>query len=815
VPDHPDLEAEQEFLNRAFDGLESMRGEARQMLQGVLDLGKGGTFQSRTERDIVVRTSLARLEQLDIGDQALYFGRIDRFPEPDADGGNGSILGESFHIGRLAVSGPDHEPLVVDWRAPVAEPFYRATGLDPQGLARRRHLAVRGRTVLGLEDEYFVDPTRAPGAPLLPVSASPASDGDPSGERLLSEGMVLGGPGALLSALGQARTGHMGDIIGTIQREQDEIIRSPLSGVLVVQGGPGTGKTAVALHRAAYLLYTHRFPLERQGVLVVGPNPLFLRYIEQVLPSLGETGVSLSTVAGLVPEVRVKGTDDPAVAKLKGDVRMVKVLERAVRTRQRPLRHDIEVPFGAGVLRLRAKTTEEIVALARRRPGTHNVRRRFVEAHVLRALADDYRARLARGIERLGEGDGDPDDLDADAVAAMDADGGPSAEEQADLARRLRRTPQVAEALDRMWPRLSPHELLHDLLGARPLLTAAGQGILSPEAVRRLYRPRSTALDQVPWTVADAALIDEARTILGPRRGGARPNRPRANRADEGSAQEGGFWPQGLAASPMPTSGATSGPEDDVRSFGHIVVDEVQDLSPMQLRMLARRSLSGSMTVVGDIAQATGPWAPESWDDVTRHLSPQRATRLVELTVSYRTPAEVIAVAAQVLAVAAPAISPPRPVRQSGFSPRIITASRSGLAEAVAQATRQEVAAVTPGRVAVLGPAVMLPELARALSDAGLDPTDPRDPRGDGLAAGLVLLPADETNGLEFDAVVVVEPALVAAVGDDVAGEQPPVATTRGLRTLYVALTRPTRRLAVVHAEPLPVALVSPAHRPS
>ncbi|MGA2306023.1 MAG: UvrD-helicase domain-containing protein [Acidimicrobiales bacterium] len=811
MPDHPDLEAEQEFLNRAHDGLESMRGEARQMLQGVLDLGKGGTFQSRTERDIVVRTSLARLEQLDIGDQALYFGRIDRFPEPDADGGNGTGLGESFHIGRLAVSGPDHEPLVVDWRAPVAEPFYRATGLDPQGLARRRHLAVRGRTVLGLEDEYFVDPSRAPGAPILPVTDAPASDESSSGERLLSEGMVLGGPGALLSALGQARTGHMGDIIGTIQREQDEIIRSPLSGVLVVQGGPGTGKTAVALHRAAYLLYTHRFPLERQGVLVVGPNPLFLRYIEQVLPSLGETGVSLSTVAGLVPEVRVKGTDDPAVGKLKGDVRMVKVLERAVRTRQRPLRHDIDVPFGAGVLRLRAKTTEEIVALARRRPGTHNVRRRFVEAHVLRALADDYRARLARGIERLGEADGLPDDVAAHLAADIDAAAGPSAEEQAELARRLRRTPQVAEALDRMWPRLSPHELLHDLLGARPLLAAAGQGILSSEAIRRLYRPRSSALDQVPWTVADAALIDEARTILGPRRGGARPNRPRAGRVDEGNAQEGGFWPQGLASSPMPTSGATLGPEDDIRSFGHIVVDEVQDLSPMQLRMLARRSLSGSMTVVGDMAQATGPWAPESWDDVTRHLSPQRATRLVELTVSYRTPAEVIAVAARVLAVAAPGISPPRPVRQSGFTPRIIAASRAGLAEAVARATREEVAAVTPGRVAVLGPAVMLPELARALSDAGLDPTDPRDPRGDGLAAGLVLLPADETNGLEFDSVVVVEPALVAAVGDEVAGEQPPVATTRGLRTLYVALTRPTRRLAIVHAEPLPVALGAPA----
>ncbi len=470
-------------------------------------------------------------------------------------------------------------------------------------------------------------------------------------------------------------------------------------------------------------------PWNARGSWSSGPNPLFLRYIEQVLPSLGETGVSLSTVAGLVPEVRVKGTDDPAVGKLKGDVRMVKVLERAVRTRQRPLRHDIDVPFGAGVLRLRAKTTEEIVALARRRPGTHNVRRRFVEAHVLRALADDYRARLARGIERLGEADGLPDDVAAHLAADIDAAAGPSAEEQAELARRLRRTPQVAEALDRMWPRLSPHELLHDLLGARPLLAAAGQGILSSEAIRRLYRPRSSALDQVPWTVADAALIDEARTILGPRRGGARPNRPRAGRVDEGNAQEGGFWPQGLASSPMPTSGATLGPEDDIRSFGHIVVDEVQDLSPMQLRMLARRSLSGSMTVVGDMAQATGPWAPESWDDVTRHLSPQRATRLVELTVSYRTPAEVIVVAARVLAVAAPGISPPRPVRQSGFTPRIIAASRAGLAEAVARATREEVAAVTPGRVAVLGPAVMLPELARALSDAGLDPTDPRDPR--------------------------------------------------------------------------------------
>src|SRR5579863_1839572 len=239
-----------------------MRSDANRMLESVLDLGRGGTFQSRTERDIVVRTSLARLAQLDIGDQALCFGRIDRVPEP------GQRVGESFHIGRLAVSGPDHEPLVVDWRAPVAEPFYRATGLDPQGLVRRRHLAVRGRTVTGVEDELFTAD--------LDGGVSDGASGDGAGAH--GDGALEpGAAGALLAALGAARTGQMADIVATIQREQDEIIRSPLPGLLIVQGGPGTGKTAVALHRAAYLLYTHRFPLERQGVLVVGPNPLFLR----------------------------------------------------------------------------------------------------------------------------------------------------------------------------------------------------------------------------------------------------------------------------------------------------------------------------------------------------------------------------------------------------------------------------------------------------------------------------------------------------------------------------------------------------------
>jgi len=786
VATDPDVLSEQEFLDRAHEGLEAMRGEAARMLESVLDLGRGGTFQSRTERDIVVRTSLARLSQLDIGDQTLCFGRIDRIPEEPG------TTGESFHIGRLAVSGPDHEPLVVDWRAPVAEPFYRATGLDPQGLARRRHLAVKGRTVTGVEDEYFVDGRE--------FSAEHGRMGE-EGDSLVDD-LDLGGPGALLAALGQHRTGRMGDIVGTIQREQDEIIRSPLAGVLFVQGGPGTGKTAVALHRAAYLLYTHRFPLERQGVLVVGPNPLFLRYIEQVLPSLGETGVTLSTVSGLVSEVRARASEPSDLARLKGEARMAKVMARAVRTRERPLRDDVAIPFGATTLRLSTADSASIVSMAKRRPGPHNSRRRFVESQIIGLLSDQYE----RFQRDMGIGD-DEEATSADELgdAATDATA-----DRRDLGRQLRSLPALTEALHRMWPRLAPHELLHDLFGAKPLLAVAAKGILTPAEQLLLYRPRSSSLDAVSWTPADAALIDEVRTILGPRRTKTTRSRPDSRARTERAREEVGYWPSGLDPNPVPTShDVTLNAQDEaIRSFGHIVVDEIQDLSPMQLRMLARRSLSGSMTVVGDIAQATGPWAPRDWDEVAAHLSPTRRPRLVELTVSYRTPAEVVAIAARVLAVAAPGLSAPRPVRNAGTEPLLLAAAPGTLAARVAEVAAREVAAVGVGRTAVLAPGALLGEIRAALNHEGLHAVDPRDPRSEGLAAPLVLLPADEANGLEFDAVVVVEPALIAA-GDSTGtgAEGPPVWSTRGLRTLYVALTRPTRRLSVVHAMALPVEL--------
>ncbi len=785
---------EQDFVDRAYARLDAMRHDASSMMEGVLDLGRGGTFQSRTERDVIVRTSLARLEQLDIGDQALTFGRIDRIAEDLGDhgaGGDGDhrdqdgrdsreVDGrevmvapavpdgaptETFHIGRLAIHDADHEPLVVDWRAPVAEPFYRATGMDPQGLVLRRHLALDGRTVVGVEDERFGPPGAegASGAEGANGSAGrTADDGaqNRGGGQLLTGDLPIGGPAALLAALDRARSGHMGDIVATIQKEQDEIIRAPLPGILVVQGGPGTGKTAVALHRAAYLLYTHRFPLERQGVLVLGPNPLFLRYIEQVLPSLGETGATLSTVDGLVPEIRTTGDGPVDVARLKGESRMATVIARAVRTRQRALAHDVSVPFGALLLRFTAGDSRTIVESVRRRPGTHNARRRLVERAVAQLLAD--RARQTQ--ESLGVGT----TAEVTPFPGYEDPAG-LAEDEFDLeefSRRIRRVPELAEALDRMWPRLSPHELLHDLFGAPPLIAAAGRGVLSPDEQRMLQRERSSSLDGVAWTRADAALVDEARHLLGPRDGGA---------------------------------------DDGLRRYGHIVVDEVQDLSPMQLRMLARRSLSGSMTVVGDIAQATAPWAPASWDDITEHLPKGQADRTVELTVSYRTPTEVLDVAEKVLAVAAPGLRPPRPVRRTGKPPRMLRvtdgagspddAGDADLARTVVAAATEELEAIAPGRLAVIAPRPLVAPLVEAFAGSGVPAVDADALGRSGLSAPLVVLGADGANGLEFDSVVVVEPGIIAG------------ATDRGLRTLYVALTRPTQRLTVVSRSAPPVAL--------
>ena len=726
---HPELQSEQAYIETAYQRLDAMRAVARRTLNDALR-HPGGTFQAVEEREVIVRTTLQRLEQLDIGPESLVFGRIDE------------ETGESFHIGRLAVSTEDQEPLVVDWRAPVAEPFYRATGRHPMGLVRRRHFATEGPRLLAIEDEVF--------------SADAFDRSDGHGGRL-----ELVGTGALLAALERSRSGQMRDIVATVQRAQDEVIRAELPGVLVVQGGPGTGKTAVALHRAAYLLYTYRFPLERQGVLVVGPNTLFLRYIGQVLPSLGETGVTLSTVEGLVGGVRVRGTDSPLAARVKADARMAGLLARAVRDRQRALRHDVEVGFGPVLLRLRVSDSADIVAAAKRRPGGHNNRRRFVETLVARRLHGQLASALARrrrtnlrGIADEAAGttlglDGEPLGWQSGDGAGAGADTGEISTDE--LARQLRRHPDMAPALDRMWPVLRPEELVHDLFGALPLIRQAARGQLSEEECRALARPRSARLEDIPWTVADVPLLDEARVLLGPRK------------------------PHHV--------------EDELRTYGHIVVDEAQDLTPMQLRMLARRSLSGSMTVVGDIAQSTDSRAPAGWEDITRHLPSRRASRVAELGVNYRTPAEIMALASRVLAVTAPHLQPPRSVRSTGDEPAIVATTAVGLPAEVARAARELVDAAGAGTVAVVCPPSLEAPLAAELATAGMGFGVAET---DGLDEAVTLIPVGVVKGLEFDGVVVVEPAAIVEE------------SAQGLRALYVALTRATKLLTVVHARPLP-----------
>src|ERR1035437_5079444 len=762
-----EIAEEQKFLDLALDALDHMRSEARSLRDSAAVANMRGAGDL-VERDVVMGTALHRLDQLAIGDQPLFFGRIDYVE-------NELRHVDTYHVGRLAVSDDELNPLVVDWRAPVAEAFYRATGVESLGLTRRRHVAIRGHAVSGVEDEYFAD---ANGDLLLPDDEVRSA----TEEGLIEGGLALGGPGALLAALGRARTGRMGDIIATIQGEQDQIIRSPLAGVFLVQGGPGTGKTAVALHRAAYLLFTHRATLERQGVLVVGPNPLFLNYIENVLPSLGESGVTLSTIAGLVTNVEVRAVDPEEVDQLKGDLRMAKVLARALRTRERALRHDVEIPVGRAIVVLRARYSEEVVERARRRPGNHNQRRSAVGRELATRLANEYRDRFVH-----------------DASEEVNAVG--------ELAELIRSTPQFKEALQRIWPRLSGQELLHDLLGAPGRLKAAGKDVLSEKEIELLYRPRFTSSEEIAWTKADAALIDEARVLVGPRRRPRplpKPNDPGVLDGVDLDAYSGVHRAAALReAQRLAVAQSQELDEAEFVTYGHIVVDEAQDLSPMEPRVLKRRELTGSMTIVGDMGQATTASSSASWDVLLNVLAPRRTPSRVDLTVSYRTPEEVLNFAAATLLAATPELEPPRPVRRAGTLPTVKKVSEDEFNSALVDLTRVEIDAVAPGRVAVIVSSKRVDEIVSTLREGGLEAVDPRDQESKGLSADLVVLAAEGANGLEFDAVVVVEPGQIANRGAlDATGVTP-----RGLRTLYVALTRPTRRLAIVACKELPPTL--------
>ncbi len=791
-PEHEpssELEAEQRHLDAAYARLDVMRRAAERVAEGYTEVTRGGTHQARLEREAAEAYTRRRLASLDIGDTPLSFGRLDLLSADAADAADGTASPvEPFYIGRISVTDDDLTPLVVDWRAPVAEPFYRATAVEPMGVARRRHFQTHGRKLLALDDEVF------------DADAAEAS------------GFTVVGEGALLAALDKERTGRMRDIVATIQAEQDEAIRADITGILVVAGGPGTGKTAVALHRAAYLLYTHRKRLASQGVLLVGPSAIFLRYIDEVLPSLGEDEVSLATPAALKPRLKVRGTESEAAAAVKGDVRMAKVIAAAIGDRERPMPRDVVVSLDGYVLRMRRRDSSRIIERAHARRGTHNERRPYVAGLVFEHFKREYRRALVRAYRadraRL-DTESEQLQLTADRSAATVTDPtvaaglargeGAPPEWEEELAARVRRIPDVRAALDRMWPILSGTELVRDLFGFAALVRSASGGVLTDEEQALLFRERGPDLAAVAWTDADLALVDEADAILGPP-SAARPRSRRRSRRDSDLAQAqrtvdelgvGAFTNAAdvLARYGSDTSSAAAADDDgELRTFGHVLVDEAQDLTAMQWRMLARRCPTGSMTLVGDFGQASRPGALSSWDDVIANLPVRVPPHRVLLSVNYRTPSEIMDVANRLLPAAAPGVEPARPVRSTGAYPEVLAVAPDELVRAAARAARDSTA--LGGTVAVIAPVELHAALTDALADRGAIADEV-----DAIDAPIAVLTGLDSKGLEFDHVVVVEPARLVA------------ADRSGLRLLYVVLTRATRRLVVVHAEPLPEAL--------
>ncbi|MBV9383376.1 MAG: AAA family ATPase [Streptosporangiaceae bacterium] len=666
------IEAERDHLRRSREFLRLMR-------ENVLSLRAMGG--DRVSEEYLKAELYHRAEALrDLPDAPLFFGRLDYA----ADGDFG---GTTFHIGRRHVHDPDGSPVVIDWRAPVSRPFYRASRADPMDLRRRRRFGFAGGELTAYEDELF------------------------TGEGAGTETTVRSVSKLLIAEIERPRSGPMRDIVATIQPDQDDIVRAGAARTVCVQGAPGTGKTAVGLHRVAYLLYAHKEQVTRRGVVVLGPNRAFLSYIRNVLPALGELDVTQTTVGDLVASVPVRGTDSEAAAVVKGDARMAELLRRALWAGLREPAAALVVPRGS--------------------------RRWRVPAHELAELAAELRA---RGV-RYGAGR----DLLARRIAhvvltRMEAAGETCDDRTHDAVRRSR---PVRDCVDAIWPKAEARRLVFGLLSSRETMERFAAGLLDEaEQAAIVWSPPPRGPGSARWSRADLVLLDEARDLI-----------------------------------------------ERTPSLAHIVVDEAQDLSPMECRAIGRRCSTGAATVLGDLAQGTTPWAAGSWPVLLAHLGkPDAAVR--ELGVGYRVPRQILDYASRLLPAIAPGLRPASSLREDPGALDVLRVPGNEVSARLAAVCAQALTA--PGSIAIICADAQGAGVARALRAGGLacsvldgDP-GPGDTR-------LTVVPVTLAKGLEFDHVILVEPARIAA------GE------SYGLRRLYVALTRAVSRLTVLHSEPLPV----------
>ncbi|MEU0812412.1 ATP-binding domain-containing protein [Streptomyces sp. NPDC005970] len=682
APDHPDpLERERTHLAASRAALRAMRAdvEALDLKDVTANWVNAEALQHQVDERIKALADLA--------DTPLFFGRLDYLHAPGAETAEGAE-GEQFYIGRRHVHDADGDPMVIDWRAPVSQPYYQASKKAPMDVGLRRRFGYTRGELTAYEDEALTDPSEAEHASKL-----------------------------LQAEIERPRVGPMRDIVATIQPEQDEIVRAGIGGTVCVQGAPGTGKTAVGLHRVAYLLYAHRERLARSGTLVIGPNRSFLHYIEQVLPALGELQVGQATVDDLVAHVEVRGADDADAAGVKGDARMAEVLRRAVRSHVTLPTEPCVVVRGSRRWRVPAYELEEMVRELLDRDIRYGAAREALPQRIAHAV-------LVR-MEQSGEA---PDDRVQDAVA---------------------RNPAVKAAVKAIWPPVDPAKLVLRLLSDPDFLAEQADGILDADEQKTiLWAKPARSVKSAKWSPADAVLIDEATDLV-----------------------------------------------ERTHSLGHVVLDEAQDLSPMQYRAVGRRCTTGSATILGDIAQGTTPWATATWEEALTHLGKSGAA-VEELTQGFRVPREVIAYASRLLPAIAPGLSEATSIREAAgdFSVRAVDAA--ALDSAVIAACREALG--HEGSIGLIAADARIPVLADALDAAGLAYLSPGEETS--AEARLTLVPATLAKGLEYDYVVLDEPA---AVVDGEPDER------TGLRRLYVALTRAVSGLTVVHAAALPERLAA------